>query len=177
MAYLTIEWSWGAYLAAIYVVGATANHSLFLAIHELSHNLGFKSVSNNKLLAMAANLAIGIPYCITFKPYHMEHHRYQVTHMDFLSYRSRIVLRIVSADYNCVCMCVLVQGEAGVDTDIPTYLECWFITSTSMSYVDHTFKKAVFMFFQIFAYAFRYVCVCVRVCAYTRMHTFECICV
>ena len=82
MAHLTLDWSWGAYLAAIYVVGATANHSLFLAIHELSHNLGFKTVSNNKLLAMAANLPIGIPYCITFKPYHMEHHRYQVKIVD-----------------------------------------------------------------------------------------------
>jgi fatty acid desaturase len=79
MAVMTLEWSWGAYLAAIYVVGATANHSLFLAIHELSHNLGFKSVAYNKMLAMVANLPIGIPYCITFKPYHMEHHRYQVT--------------------------------------------------------------------------------------------------
>ena len=78
MAAVTLEWSWLSYLTAIYVVGATANHSLFLAIHELSHNLGFKSVSNNKLLSMVANLPIGIPYCITFKPYHMEHHRYQV---------------------------------------------------------------------------------------------------
>jgi len=123
MAALTLEWSWPAYLAAIYVVGATANHSLFLAIHELSHNLGFKSISHNKLLSMVANLPIGIAYCITFKPYHMEHHRY--------------------------------QGEEGVDTDIPTVLEGWLITKTSMSYVDHTVRKAVFMFFQIFAYAFR----------------------
>ena len=78
MAALTLEWSWPAYLAATYVVGATANHSLFLAIHELSHNLGFKSISHNKMLSMVANLPIGIAYCITFKPYHMEHHRYQV---------------------------------------------------------------------------------------------------
>ena len=81
MAHLTLEWTWGAYLVAIYVVGATANHSLFLAIHELSHNLGFKSIANNKLLSMVANLPIGIPYCITFKPYHMEHHRYQVVNV------------------------------------------------------------------------------------------------
>jgi sphingolipid 4-desaturase/C4-monooxygenase len=42
-----------------------------------------------------------------------------------------------------------------VDTDIPTVLEGWLITRTSMGYVDHTVRKAVFMFFQIFAYAFR----------------------
>lgn len=42
-----------------------------------------------------------------------------------------------------------------MDTDIPTVLEGWLITRTSMGYVDHTVRKAVFMFFQIFAYAFR----------------------
>ena len=52
MAWLTLEWSWPAYLAAVYVVGATANHSLFLAIHELSHNLGFKKVEHNKYLSV-----------------------------------------------------------------------------------------------------------------------------
>jgi fatty acid desaturase len=77
MAWLTLEWSWPAYLAAVYIVGATANHSLFLAIHELSHNLGFKEVAHNKYLAMFANFPIFIAYCITFKPFHMEHHRYQ----------------------------------------------------------------------------------------------------
>lgn len=77
MAWLTLEWSWPAYLAAVYIVGATANHSLFLAIHELSHNLGFKDVAHNKYLAMFANFPIFIAYSITFKPYHMEHHRYQ----------------------------------------------------------------------------------------------------
>ena len=77
LAVTTVNWSWPAYLTVVYVVGATANHSLFLAIHELSHNLGFKSIRDNKLCAMLANLPIGIPYCITFKPYHMEHHRFQ----------------------------------------------------------------------------------------------------
>ena len=40
MAWLTLNWSWPAFFVALYVVGATANHSLFLAIHELAHNLG-----------------------------------------------------------------------------------------------------------------------------------------
>jgi sphingolipid delta-4 desaturase len=123
MAALTLSWSWPAYLAAIYIVGATANHSLFLAIHELSHNLGFKSQVMNKLCGMIANMPIGIPYSITFKPYHMEHHRY--------------------------------QGDDGVDTDIPTQLEGYFITKASSSKLDHTIRKFIFMFCQIFAYAFR----------------------
>jgi|Transcript_99665 sphingolipid delta-4 desaturase len=123
MAWLTLEWRWPAYLAAIYIVGATANHSLFLAIHEISHSLGAQSIAANKVLAMLANVPIGIPYCITFKPYHMEHHR--------------------------------MQGHDGKDTDIPSYLECYVITDTALGYLDHTFRKAFFMFSQIFAYALR----------------------
>mmetsp|Transcript_58144 Transcript_58144/g.142642 ORF Transcript_58144/g.142642 Transcript_58144/m.142642 type:complete len:332 (-) Transcript_58144:179-1174(-) len=123
MAAVTRTWSWPAYLAAIYLVGATANHSLFLAIHEISHNLAFKSVNMNKACGIFANLPIAIPYTITFKPYHMEHHRY--------------------------------QGDEGVDTDIPTRFEAWLITGNSSSRIEHTLRKFVFMFCQIFAYAFR----------------------
>jgi len=123
LAWLTLEWRWPAYLFVIYAVGATANHSLFLAIHELSHNLGAKSSAGNKIIAMMANFPIGIAYCITFKPFHMEHHRY--------------------------------QGHDGRDTDIPTYLEGYVVTDTAFGYVDHTCRKAFFMFCQIFAYALR----------------------
>lgn len=123
MAWLTLNWRWPAFLAAVYVVGATANHSLFLAIHELAHNLGAKSIWANKVIAMTANMPIGIAYCITFKPYHMEHHRY--------------------------------QGVEEKDTDIPSLLECYVITDSAFGYVDHTFRKAFFMFNQIFGYALR----------------------
>jgi len=123
MAWMTLEWRWPTYLVALYVVGGTANHSLFLANHELSHNLGSTRQWVNKLIAMVANMPIGIPYVITFKPYHMEHHRY--------------------------------QGHDGKDTDIPAPLECYCVSDTALGYVDHTLRKAVFMFCQIFAYAFR----------------------
>jgi sphingolipid delta-4 desaturase len=123
MAWLTVEWRWPAYLVAIYVIGATANHSIFLAIHELSHNLGSRKIYVNKLIAIVANIPIGIPYCITFKPYHMDHHRY--------------------------------QGDDEKDTDIPTRWEGYFVTDTAMGYLDHTARKAFFMFCQIFAYALR----------------------
>ena len=55
------------FLAIAYAVGGTANHNLFLAIHEITHNLAFKGVKKNKLLAMFANLPIGIPYAVSFK--------------------------------------------------------------------------------------------------------------
>lgn len=48
--------------------GGTVNHALFLAIHELSHNLGFKSVLHNKLFSiLACNLPIAFPYAASFK--------------------------------------------------------------------------------------------------------------
>jgi sphingolipid delta-4 desaturase len=123
MARLTLHWRWPLFLVAVYVVGATATHSLFLAIHELSHNLGARTSEANKFIAMLANLPIFVPYCMTFKPYHMEHHRH--------------------------------QGLEEVDTDLPTWLEGLLITRTATSYADHTLRKAVFMFCQIFFYAFR----------------------
>ncbi|KZT02914.1 dihydroceramide delta-4-desaturase [Laetiporus sulphureus 93-53] len=53
-----------------------SNHNLFLAIHEISHNLAFKGIWANKALSVFANLSIGVPYCAAFKRYHMEHHKY-----------------------------------------------------------------------------------------------------
>ena len=50
-----------------YVVGATANQNLFLAIHEISHNLAFRSPLGNRLLAIFANLPIGLPYSASFR--------------------------------------------------------------------------------------------------------------
>ncbi|KAF2718210.1 sphingolipid desaturase [Polychaeton citri CBS 116435] len=66
--------SWKTFLTA-YVIGATANQNLFLAIHEISHNLCFKSPMGNRLLAIYANLPIGIPYSASFRPYHLTHHK------------------------------------------------------------------------------------------------------
>lgn len=55
------------FILAAYAIGGTANHNLFLAVHEITHNLAFRGVKANKLFAMFANLPIGIPYAITFK--------------------------------------------------------------------------------------------------------------
>ncbi|OTA08703.1 fatty acid desaturase [Trichoderma parareesei] len=67
-------WSW-QFWAVAYVFGATANQNLFLAIHEISHNLAFRSPLANRLLAIFANLPIGIPYSASFRPYHLTHHK------------------------------------------------------------------------------------------------------
>jgi sphingolipid delta-4 desaturase len=63
--------SWTFMLAA-YAIGGTANQNLFLAIHEITHNLAFRGIRENRLFAILANLPIGIPYAMLFKRYHIE---------------------------------------------------------------------------------------------------------
>lgn len=66
LLHATPFWSW-KFWAVAYVFGATANQNLFLAIHEISHNLAFKSPRLNRLIAIFANLPIGIPYSASFR--------------------------------------------------------------------------------------------------------------
>lgn len=69
--------SWLKILIVAYCFGSFLNHNLFLAIHELSHNLAFAIPAYNRWLGIFANLPIGVPMSVTFQKYHLEHHRYQ----------------------------------------------------------------------------------------------------
>ncbi|KAF8325799.1 dihydroceramide delta-4-desaturase [Cantharellus anzutake] len=68
-------WMSTKFLLAAYLIGGTANHNIFLAIHEITHNLAFQGVKANKLFSIITNLPIGIPYAMAFKRYHLEHHK------------------------------------------------------------------------------------------------------
>ena len=77
-----------------YAIGGTANHNLFLAIHEITHNLAFRGIALNKLLAIFANLPIAIPYSAAFKvgP-HARTFEYLLLTTTGLSYRTSQVPR------------------------------------------------------------------------------------
>jgi len=68
---------WYQWLFCCYTLSGTINHGLTLAMHEASHGLMSKGVIRNKVLGIFANLSMVIPAAISFKRYHMEHHRYQ----------------------------------------------------------------------------------------------------
>ena len=70
----TYSVNWVVFTIITYVIGATCTHALFLAIHEISHNLAAKSHMANTALGMFANLPIVLPYSVPFKYYHMLHH-------------------------------------------------------------------------------------------------------
>jgi len=69
-------WTFKFWICA-YVLGATISQALFLAAHEISHNLAFKKFFNNKCFGIFTNLPMVLPFFISFKGYHMDHHKYQ----------------------------------------------------------------------------------------------------
>ena len=109
-----LSWLWVILLG--YCLGGVINHSLTLAIHEISHNVTFGNYYPflNRLFGMFANLPLGAPMSVTFKIYHVEHHRY--------------------------------QGTDGYDTDLPTAFEGYFFRTTATKMVWLFFQSLFYAF-------------------------------
>jgi len=64
-------------LAVAWLVGAFADHALWVLIHEAAHNLVFRPTWANMLSGVVANLPILFPGAIGFRRYHLLHHAWQ----------------------------------------------------------------------------------------------------
>lgn len=125
-----------------------------LAMHELSHNLGAGGVSANRILAIFANLPMGIPAASSFKRYHMGESEV----FNSLSYI--IIISVLNTQLTPhlllltthLPLCLMsehhkFQGEHVIDADIPTEIEGWFFNST--------LRKVLWVFLQPLFYSLR----------------------
>ncbi|OAX81211.1 hypothetical protein ACJ72_04448 [Emergomyces africanus] len=117
--------SW-RFLVTGYVIGATANQNLFLAIHEISHNLAFKSPFANRLLAIFANLPIGIPYSAAFR----------------VRFNQPVPFNPPQ-----------IPRRSSLDTDLPTALEAFFLDSVLGKAFFCTFQILFYALRPMFIYS------------------------
>jgi len=75
-AYLFSESSWWLVGITAYIFGATASHSLWVLIHEFTHDLGFKSKFWNNAFLLIGNLPHLVPSAVAFADKHKQHHSY-----------------------------------------------------------------------------------------------------
>lgn len=80
MAWLLHDKPWWAIVLGAFLVGAFAAHTLFVMIHEVSHNLIFKKRWMNRLAGILANMPHILPSSESFARYHMKHHAFQGVH-------------------------------------------------------------------------------------------------
>lgn len=74
--YLRRDTSWWTTVFLAYVVGATLTNNMYLAVHEITHNLAFKKPLYNKIFAVFVNTPVPLPYAADFGPYHQLHHKF-----------------------------------------------------------------------------------------------------
>ncbi|HUC81964.1 MAG TPA: fatty acid desaturase, partial [Flavisolibacter sp.] len=79
-AWFLADQSWWWVLGAAYLIGAFADHALFVMIHEATHKLIFKNPTANRYAGILANLPQLFPSAIAFERYHIKHHSFQGIH-------------------------------------------------------------------------------------------------
>ena len=68
---------WWLIVTVAALVGAVANHALWVLIHECTHNLLFRKPGANTAAGILANLPHILPSSVMFQRYHLKHHAFQ----------------------------------------------------------------------------------------------------
>ncbi len=76
-AILFADQPWWYAVIAAWIIGAFANHALFVLIHEAAHKLIFKKSALNYLSGILADIPNVLPSAISFRNYHLKHHSFQ----------------------------------------------------------------------------------------------------
>ncbi len=80
LAWFVADKSWWIVVGVAYVIGAFADHALFVMIHECAHKLLFKNPVTNRLAGILANVPQLFPSSVSFERYHIKHHSFQGVH-------------------------------------------------------------------------------------------------
>lgn len=68
---------WWLALIVAFLIGAFANHTCFVLIHEAAHNLIFKKKALNYISGIIADIPNVLPSSVSFRSYHLKHHSHQ----------------------------------------------------------------------------------------------------
>lgn len=77
VAFMVSGLPWYLVLAVAWLVGAFANHALFVLIHECTHNMVFKNRMANLWAGILCDLPNAFPSSAAFRKYHLKHHAFQ----------------------------------------------------------------------------------------------------
>ena len=77
IAFLLREQPWWQPLIAAFLIGAFANHALYVLIHDAAHNLIFKKRGLNLIAGIIADIPNVVPGSVSFRTYHLKHHSFQ----------------------------------------------------------------------------------------------------
>ena len=66
--------NWLLATAAAALIGAFANHALYVVIHDATHGVVFRAAWGNRMVLMLADLPNVLPGAMAFRSYHLLHH-------------------------------------------------------------------------------------------------------
>ena len=92
------ESPWWLTIITAYLIGAIANHALFVLMHEAAHDLIFKSKWANRLVGIMSNIPQGLPSAMSFRTYHLIHHAHMHVYEDDADVPFRWEAKIFSAN-------------------------------------------------------------------------------